>query len=254
MKQEARIINADGDFLQVQNYVMQLVAEKVITHTAFVLYSFYRSVAGFDEIKMGYRFIEANTGISKGAISKCNRLLAQSGLIKITSEGPTKPFLINIIPGYTLPRRKFIEPDRSYLSCSQHKPVSEENSDSSPDERINIDYKNNTTTEESPEQEKANEEKIEDYNKLIKKIIKAWKQHTGSRFYTKQDFDQIFKIIEPKEALKYVDTMWSLDEIDKWTKESDHTISVFVFLYLKGKLQAYYKNTKASRKMAWDIK
>ena len=48
--------------------------------------------------------------------------------------------------------------------------------------------------------------------------------------------------------------MWSLGEVDKWTHKSDHTISVFVHLYLNGKLQAYYENTRAARKSAWDIK
>ena len=82
MNKEYHVRNSDGDFLQVQNFVLQLVAEKKLTHTAFVLYSFYRSIAGFDEIKMGYRYIEENCGVSKASISKCNRMLVGEGLIK----------------------------------------------------------------------------------------------------------------------------------------------------------------------------
>ncbi len=240
MKQ-VHVHNADGDFLQVQNYVLQLVAEKKLTHTAFVLYSFYRSISGFEEIRTGYRFIEANTGISKGGISKCNKLLVQNGLIRITNNGPNNPFIIEVISGSSFPRRKFREPERS---LPYERPVYNVNTQSSPDERTNIVDKNNTTIEG---------EKQEDYNKLTRQIIKTWKKHHNSKYYTKRDTEQIYKITEPKEALKYVDTMWSLDQVDKWTRESDHTISVFVHLYLKGKLQAYYNSTKASRKMAWEI-
>lgn len=256
MIKEYRIKNSDGDFLQVQNYILQLVAEKKLTHTAFVLYSFYRSIAGFDEIRMGYRFIEANTGVSKGSISKCNKLLVKEGLIRITNRGPNNPFLIDITPGSNLPRRKFKEPERAEYtppeenfskSSSSDEHVSDMNTQSLQDERINIDNKNNTTIG-------VDVDKIEDYNNLTTKIIKTWKKHHNSKFYTKQDLDQVYKIIEPKEAIKYVDTMWSLDEVDKWTRKSDHTISVFVHLYLTGKLQAYYQNTMASRRMAWDLK
>lgn len=243
---ELSIKNSDGDFMIIQNHILQLVAEKKITHTAFVLYSFYRSVAGFDEIRMGYRFIEANTGVSKGSISKCNKMLVQEGLIKITNNGPMNPFIIDIVSGSSLPRRKFKEPVRG-TSSYYEQPVSDVNTKSLPDERINIEDKNTTTIG-------VDEEKLEDYNKLNKKIIKTWKKHHGSKYYTKNDIEQIYKITEPKEALQYVDTMWSLDDVDKWTRESDHTISVFVHLYLNGKLQAHFKNTMASRKMAWDIK
>lgn len=249
MAKEFSIRNSDGDFLQVQNYVLQLVAEKRITHTAFVLYSFYRSIAGFNEIKMGYRYIEANSGVSKASISKCNKILVEEGLIKITNNGPNSQFTIDIIPGANLPRRTFIEPDRSYLNCSsseQEETVHDMNTKCSPDERTNIDYKNNTTIG-------VDEEKIDEYNKLTKKIIKTWKKYTKSKYYTKNDIDQVYKIIEPKEALKYVDTMWSLDSVDKWTEKSDHTISVFVHLYLNGKLQAYFENTKAARKSWRDL-
>ena len=143
MAKEYRVRNSDGDFLQVQNFVLQLVAEKRITHTAFVLYSFYRSVAGFDEIRMGYRYIEENCGVSKASISKCNRMLAEEGLIKITNQGPNSPFMIDIVPGYTLPRRKLREPERTYSSSreEQQESVSDVNTECSPDERTNIDYK-----------------------------------------------------------------------------------------------------------------
>lgn len=250
-EKEYHIKNSDGDFLQVQNYVLQLVAEKEITHTAFVLYSFYRSVAGFEEIRMGYRYIEENCGVSKASISKCNKMLVLKGLIRITNRGPNSPFMINITPGYTLPRRKFKMPDKSYLECSSYEQldesgVSDVNTGCSPDERININYKNNTTIE-------IDENKIDDYNKLTKKIIKTWKLHTKSKYYTKNDIDQVYKIQKPIEALKYVDTMWSLDEIDNWTRKSDHTISVFVHLYLNGKLQAHFENTKASRRSWRDL-
>lgn len=252
MAKEYHVRNSDGDFLQVQNFVLQLVAEKEISKGAFVLYSFYRSVAGFNEIRMGYRYIEKNCGVSKASISNCNKILATKGLIKITNQGPNAPFMIDIVPGANLPRRKLKEPDRSYLrvSCSseeQEETVHEVNTKCSSSERINTDYKNNTTI-------RIDENRIDDYNKLIKTIIKTWKVKTKSKYYTKNDVDQVYKIIEPKEALKYVDTMWSLDEVDKWTHKSDHTISVFVHLYLNGKLQAHFENTKAARKSWRDIK
>lgn len=252
MGKEFKIKNSDGDFLQVQNYVMQLVAEKKITHTAYVLYSFYRSVAGFREIRMGYRFIEVNSGVSVGSISKCNKLLVENNLITITNNGPNNPFEIEITPGYKLPRREFKYPERP--SSSRDEQAEECSPDerqvqplSSPDERINIDsYKNNTTTG-------IDEEKQKQYNKLAKKFRSKWRKMYNAKYYTKKDADELLKIEEPEEAFKYIDTLWALDAEDKWVAKSDHSITIFVKEYLSGKLQSYYPKTRQAYKWAMDL-
>ena len=93
-KKGFKIINSDGDFHQIQNYVLQLRAEKRITSDAYVLYGFYRSVSGWDDIGCGYKYISKNTGLSVGSISKSNQILRKAGLIKVVNRGKNNPYEI----------------------------------------------------------------------------------------------------------------------------------------------------------------
>lgn len=106
------IHNPNGDFCQIQNYVLQLAAEKKITASAYVLYAFYMSVNGYEKIEMGYEYITANTGLSHGNISKCNRLLRQNKLISIYGNGVNVNYEIRIKDPRKLPRRKLIPVER----------------------------------------------------------------------------------------------------------------------------------------------
>src|SRR6056297_1959850 len=101
------------DFHIVQNYVLQLLAEKFINSSAFVLYAFYQSLNGFENIRCSYDYIRLNTGLSKGSITKANQLLEKSGLIKIKKNGMKATNQIFIKNGNELPRRTLKKVDRS---------------------------------------------------------------------------------------------------------------------------------------------
>src|SRR6056297_3008733 len=100
------------DFHIIQNYVLQLLAQKFINNSAFVLYAFYQSLNGFDNIRCSYEYIHLNTGLSKGSITKANQLLEKAGLIKIKNNGMKATNQIFIKDGNELPRRTLMKVDR----------------------------------------------------------------------------------------------------------------------------------------------
>ena len=116
MSEDFEVKNSDGDFAQIQNYVIQLAAEGKIHNSAFLLYAFYRSVAGFSKINFSYEYISLNTGISKGAITSGNKELVKNGLIIVKNNGKNKCHTINIITGSSLPRRQLKKIDREDLT------------------------------------------------------------------------------------------------------------------------------------------
>jgi hypothetical protein len=250
---ETIIKNSDGDFLQIQNYVLQLVAEKKITQSAFILYSFYRSIAGFSEIRCGYNYISLNSGISKGSITAGNKLLEKNGLIKIIHKGRNNPFEIIITPGSTLPRREFKVPDYDNDSSSTNEhpvqPMNSNESLSSNNELIKKDtnknrfYKNSTTGKKSKKFAK-NKKWSKEHELLKEKFIKHWQEYYNTDIYPKKDVNKLLEIDKPLVAIKYIPVLWSLDEVDQWIHNSDHSVTIFVKEYLSSRLETYYPNTK----------
>lgn len=252
------IKNSDGDFFQSQNYILQLLAEKKITQSAFVLYCFYRSLAGFTEIRCGYKFISLNSSLSKGSITNANKILKDLGLIQIQDNGKNNPFSITITSGSLLPRRKLKNVDYSNNSSDSEQPIQTLNTEddlSSESERININNKysinkNNTTAEKTINLQKLYKKHkpkapINQYELLIQRFTDFWKSYYNQKEYYKQDLHAVFNIQEPLDAIKYISVLWSLDEADKWIKKSDHSLSIFVKEYLSGRLQSYYPQTRA---------
>lgn len=264
--QRGQIINPNGDFAIVQNYLTQLRAERKITSDAGMLYVFYNSINGFDKIIPGYNWLVLNTGISKGNITKCNRLLEEYGLITKKDFGKNKAYQIFITPGHKLPRRVLKPKDKKEDECNCTEPcedcsckeqsvhevnravhgVNSGDEKCSPSEPIKIDinkdiyYTNNTTTGENIELEPIE-------FKFIRKFTNHWKKQYRSN-YIKKDFDKVKLIDNIKEAIKYIPTLWKLDHEDKWISSSDHSISVFIKEYMSGKLQAFYPKTSESYK------
>lgn len=254
------------DFHIVQNYVLQLLAEKFINNSAFVLYSFYQSLNGFENIRCSYDYIRLNTGLSKGSLTKANQLLEKAGLIKIKNGGQNMPNQIFIKDGNKLPRRTLKKVDRSEQnenkeydsiefeptpviedspnehakndSSSSEQLVQEVNAESSTDESINIEntekelYRNNTTTGARSEKEL-----------FLKEFKEYWCKMNRTDKYRAQDDNVIDKIDNFKLARKLIPILWHLDENDKWVKKSNHSLKVFVKEYLNGNLQTHYPKT-----------
>jgi hypothetical protein len=252
------IINSDNDFFMVQNFILQLKAEKKLTSDAVVLYSFYRSLSGLSQIRCGYKYISANTGLSAGAVSKSNKLLVENKLISIQNHGEGITHTISVVPGITLPRRKLVsvyEAKKIYHTpslseeveenCSPDEQgvhsVNENDENCSPDElrykfNKNIGLIYNTTTGEKTE---LNPVQV----KFIANFKKEWCERNQTKFYPKGDFHKILEIKDPKEALKLIPVLWTLDENDSWVRNSDHSMTIFVKEYKTGKLQSVYQNS-----------
>ena len=252
------VINPDNDFHLIQNYILQLKAEKRITSDAFVLYAFYRSLSGFATIRPGYKYISANTGLSVGAISKSNALLVSANLIRIENHGERTTHTITLLPGNSLPRRVLVNPYDGKKICDSFSPGEQNSENCSPDEKpfhsVNKNGENcspgepiykfnknigliyNTTT---GDQIQLNPAQV----KFINKFRGEWCSRNQTRHYPKNDFMKIFEIDDPSEAFKYIPTLWTLDENDSWVRNSDHSLTIFVKEYKTGKLQSVYQNS-----------
>lgn len=258
MEKKFKIKNSDGDFLQVQNYVLELVSEKKISQSAFILYCFYRSLAGFSEIRCGYEYISLNSGLSKGSITNGNKLLIKNNLIEITNHGYNRSFEIDIISGSSLPRRSLKKVDRTdrevYVPKERsidEQPVQQMNAEKvqrSESEQINISnkyssYKYNTTAAEAA-LNKLGHNNTTKYHSFLEEFADYYCDQYNIQAYRKKDFKKLLDIEDPTEAIKYIPVLWSLDESDKWIRNSDHSLSIFVKEYSSGRLQTYYPQTK----------
>lgn len=248
---EQRILHTDGDFFQCQNYVLQLMAEKKISIPAFVLYSFYKSTAGFSQICYSYEYISINSGISKGAIAKGIKQLEKAGLIEVTRYGANKTFDIKLVPGANIPRRelKSIErkgplfdgesdPSENFTAQDQVK-KGRKKKPALPTESMRYDVKKKYDKGADFDITAVSPEAAAFWNDFQEE----WKRHAKADYYPKNDMYQIDEIKDFDEARRLLPVMWALDEVDKWTKDSDHTLSVFVHLLTRGKLQAHYPKT-----------
>jgi len=256
--------NPNNDFCMIQNYVIQLVSEDKLTPSAFVLYSFYQSLNGFSYIGPGYRYISENTGICVGNIKKCNELLVECGLITIKGNGFKRPFSIDLTPSHLIPRRVLktvASSDSDNCSSNESEPqkVNSSSQNCSSDEHIHRLQQERVNTEITTTPRKKSRKKSEldtkkqvtpknaDFTKeeysFIKTFVTRWMFHNKSKYYPKDDYSEIKKLKDLEDATKYIEILWCLDEVDKWVRNSDHTLTVFVKEYLSGKLQAHFPKT-----------
>jgi len=251
MSNEHRVIHTDGDFFQVQNYVLQLLAEGKISQPAFILYTFYKSTAGFSQINYSYEFIRVNSSISKGAITKGIKQLEESGLIQVTRYGANKTFDVKIIPGANLPRRTlkqverkgplfdgFNNPDDNFKAAEQHKEKRGRKPEL-PTQSMRDDVAKKFNKAKDFDASTLSSEAIDFWNAFQEE----WKRKTKSTYYPKDDMYQLTDIANYEEAKRLIPVMWVLCEHDKWTRDSDKTLSVFVHLLKIGKLNALYPKT-----------
>lgn len=249
MSHTHRVTHGDNDFFMCQNYVLQMVAEKKISQPAFILYCFYKSTNGFPQINYSFEYISKNCGISKGSISKGLEQLEQGGLIEVIRYGANKTFDIKIVPGENLPRRTLqsisrkgdseydANPEENFIAQEQAKPVSRKPKLPTKEMRETVEKKFNKNKNFDPSS--LSKEAVEFWHEFIE----TWKTKSDSNHYPKNDMYQLEKIKDFDEATKLIPVMWVLDERDEWTKNSDHTLSVFVHLLEIGKLQSLYPQT-----------
>lgn len=259
MADDFEIRNSDGDFAQIQNYVIQLVAEGKLHFSTFVLYAFYRSVAGFSKINFSYEYITKNTSISKGAITYGNKELAENGLIVVKNNGKNRCNTISIVSGSLLPRRQLVKIERdeksddsvqnttgakNEQSKQKMNTSSDQGSKNVPEKNSTIKNspnKNNTTTDpgsKAVEQGKTGVEAA----RFINEFMKYWNHQYKSKKYRKNDLYKVSEIDDFDQAIKMIPVLWCIE--DDWVKNSDHSISVFVKEYKSGKLHSTYPNTR----------
>lgn len=237
---KVKIVNSEGDFHQVQNYVIQLVSEKEITTSTFLLYSFYKSLAGFEQITCSYEYIRLNTGLSKGSITNGTKQLQEKGLIKVIDNGPNRSFEIQIIPGNQLPRRKLKKIDRSVdeqvvQEMNAESPLrSSDDTDIDTDNK-NKDYKYNIT-------EELEQDEVDEVVDFINTFTSYWCKMNSTDKYRKNDLMKASSIDNIPLAKKLIPVLWCIE--DKWVQSSDKSMTIFIKEYMNGKLQSTYPNTK----------
>jgi hypothetical protein len=252
MSENFKIGNPDGDFLQIQNYVLQLVAEGKLHFSTFVLYAFYRSVGGFSEIRFSYETIGLNTNLSKGAISAGNKQLKENGLIIIKDNGKNKCNNIYVIPGSSLPRRKLKKAVQITDSSNIEQPVQKMNTNE-PECSKNVtdkhstiknsSIKNNTTkASTTKETEVEMDKQTPEQAKFIEDYIKFWTHQYKTKRYRKNDLYKVSEIDDLEQATKMIPVLWCIQ--DKWVEKSDYSLSVFVKEYKSGKLHSTLPNTR----------
>ena len=254
MSGEHKIVHTDGDFFQCQNYVLQLLADKIISQPAFILYCFYKSTAGFSQICYSYEYISVNSGISKGSITKGIKQLEDAGLVVVTRYGTNKTFDIQLVPGSNLPRRTlkslerkgplfdgFKDPAENFTAQDNatHEKKKRKKKPSLPTKSMKEDVKKKFDKSEDFDPNSLSQEAIDFWNEFTD----VWKSHSKTQYYPKNDMYQLVEIENFEEAKRLIPVMWTLDEVDKWTKKSDHTLSVFVHLLKIGKLNNFYPKT-----------
>jgi hypothetical protein len=248
------------DFHIIQNYVLQMVADGILNPTAYLLYGFYQSLNGFKQIVTGYEYIKANTGLSKGSISKSNKMLEKAGLIKIKERGYNQPNQIFIRDGNEIPRRELRDPRKNkqqqeeydsiefqpipeesssheqqstHSRSSGEQPVSEVNSGCSSDEPIHIEnkynYIDNTTTPAKQQ--------------FISSFKEYWCKMYNTDKYRIDDEDIAEDIDNYDLATKLIPVLWKLGEKDSWVRKSNYSMKVFVKEYNNGNLQSLYPST-----------
>lgn len=275
---QVTIVNPSSDFHQMQNYVLQLLAEKKITTSAYALYGFYCSVNGWTKLEMGYEYISKNTGLSIGNISKCNRLLQQNKLIAIFGNGVNVNYEIRIKDPRKLPKRQLFPVERATKGSARSAPAatgstsaaqaaklcpgvspSENEEDSVSQDETPVSNGESQTVSVSPgeatytgtETESLQTKKTttgaeplsKEQRHFIDTFTSTWCEKYGTKSYLKDDYSKVLEIPDPVEALKYIPVLWSLGEVDRWVSKSDHTLTVFVKELKAGKLQACYPDT-----------
>jgi hypothetical protein len=84
-----------------------------------------------------------------------------------------------------------------------------------------------------------------DQRALLDAFTKEWESRSEHSYPSGESDDRykVSEIEDPREAIKYIRTLWVLDETDKWVKNSDHKFSVFVKEMKSGKIPERYPHT-----------
>jgi hypothetical protein len=245
-------MNPGGDFHQIQNYVLQLTAEKKLTASAYLLYGFYNSVGGFKKIEMGYEYISKNTGLSIGNISKSNKLLVKEGLISIHGNGVNTNYEIVLSDPRRLPRRGLVVVERpskkelsqSEASSGESRLASRDESPVSPDEARGSLGEPTYTEKDTPKHITTTGRGLtKELDLLVSKFIEHWEGTYKSK-YTKMDWKALEGVEHPASVLRYIPVLWSLDSEDEWVRNSDHSLTVFAKELKSGRLQSFYPHTR----------
>src|SRR5208337_5603281 len=82
---EKSIRNLDGDFFIIQNYLFQLVADKVLSRSDAWLYDLYRSMYGArdedDSLTFKFEYLRLCTGLSDSTLQRSHRHLADAKVL-----------------------------------------------------------------------------------------------------------------------------------------------------------------------------
>ena len=80
--------------------------------------------------------------------------------------------------------------------------------------------------------------------RFIQAFTEEWCLRSRTDTYRKKDLNIVKEIEDLKLATKLIPVLWSVDEVDKWVRKSDHTLTVFVKEFNSGRLESLYPNTK----------
>ena len=196
--------------------------------------------------------LSRDIGVSVRQIDRLKNELKASGLLSWKQRKNKERRLSNT---YTLDIYKPIErKDGSVLHTRTR--MSSNQGHGCPDNNTNSNNTKNTNTttraEESKVLETINPKQVVHDVKLFKdqivfvdKYIMEWKKKFKSE-YPRDDINVITKIKDINEAIKYIPTLFKVGSVDKWIRDSDHSLTVFVQAFKSGKLQAFYPNTMDS--------
>jgi hypothetical protein len=213
----------NSDFTQVQNYALQLVADKKLTTSEFVLYSFINSIKGYTRILCSFDYYSANTGLSKGIISKAFKTLEVQGLLTVIRHGIKKSLEVILVPGTNLPRRTLYSSGKIKVEKT-------------------VDIDNNFVAQSIATSCDILSLSKDAYN-FWEAFKQEWKNRAKTDLYPKDDLYKIKEIDNYKEAIKLIPVMWIMDDQNDWVRKSDHTLSVFAKLWNDGSLQELYPKT-----------
>lgn len=294
MKDKSFKVTGNEDFTIIPNYVIQMMAEKIISTTAFALYCVYKSFDGFNQIYPGMRYLVANSGLSLGTISKANVILEKAGLIKIKKRGPNTSNEIFIRSTREFPRRTLKNPRRDReveeetfemefeslaMNAEQvHERIKEEQRKNDYEfEPLEVEEEDEQSTVEDEQPISQDEQPVHDMNSrsalsspdeqiqtqdytdkdldrqsttrdekylFLKEFREYWCKMYKTDKYRIADKDIIDTIDNYSLARKMIPVLWSMDEKDKWIKNSNHSLTVFAKEFNNGNLQSMYPKTE----------
>jgi hypothetical protein len=195
--------------------------------------------------------LSRDIGVSVRQVDRLKNELKALGILSWKQKKNKERRLSNI---YTLDiYRPIVRKDSSVSGIGT--PVSSNQGHKCPDNNTNSNNtKNNTTIrrEELKQLETVNPKPLvhdvklsKDQKAFVDRYKIEWKEKFKSK-YPRDDFNVITKIRDINEAAKYIPTIFKVGSVDKWIRDSDHSLTVFVQALKSGKLQSFYPNTMDS--------